>query len=179
MFPQGQRGKSNEHKHIKTALKACGYPNWVYVKSTKQSRNNTQTTQDEERNKPNNVVILYVAGLSEKFRGIFSKHDILVHFRPCNTVKQKLVHLKDKTPKHKLYNVVYAVQRSEDCTDLYIGETKQPLHKHMAQHRKTSSSGQDSTVHLHLKGKGHSFEEENVQLLDRDDHLCKAGKAIT
>ena len=34
-----------------------------------------------------------------------------------------------------------------------LGETKQPLHKHMAQHRRTSSSGQDSAVQLHLKDK--------------------------
>lgn len=35
---------------------------------------------------------------------------------------------KDKTPRHRLNNVVYAVQSSEDCPDLYISATKQPLH---------------------------------------------------
>lgn len=35
---------------------------------------------------------------------------------------------KDKTPRHRLNNVVYAVQSSEDCPDLYICATKQPLH---------------------------------------------------
>lgn len=33
---------------------------------------------------------------------------------------------------------------------------KQPLHKDMTQHRRASSTGQDSAVQLHLKGKGHS-----------------------
>ena len=64
---------------------------------------------------------------------------------------QKLVPPKDKTPRHKQSNVVYAVQYSQDCTDLYVGETKQPLYKQITQHRKASSSGQDSAVHLHLK----------------------------
>lgn len=36
---------------------------------------------------------------------------------------------KYKTPRHKQSNVVYAIQCSEECTDLYIGETKQPLHR--------------------------------------------------
>ena len=70
-----------------------------------------------------------------------------VHFTPTNIVRQKLVHPKDKTPRHTQSNVVYAVQCSQDCTDLYTGETKQPLHKRMAQHRRANSSGQDSVVH--------------------------------
>ena len=48
-------------------------------------------------------------------------------------------------------------------------ETKQPLHKQMAQPRRASSSGQDSAVHLHLKDKGHSFEDCNVCILARED----------
>lgn len=46
--------------------------------------------------------------------------------------------LKDKTPRHKQSNVVYAVQCSQECTDLYTGETKQPLHKYMAQETQES-----------------------------------------
>uniref|UniRef100_A0A3Q4AIE0 Murine leukemia virus integrase C-terminal domain-containing protein n=1 Tax=Mola mola TaxID=94237 RepID=A0A3Q4AIE0_MOLML len=41
---------------------------------------------------------------------------------------------------------MYAVQCTEECSDLYIGETKQPLHRRMAQHRRATSSGQDSAV---------------------------------
>ena len=43
-------------------------------------------------------VIPYVAETSEKLRMIFNKHYILVHSKPTNTQKQKLVHPKDKTP---------------------------------------------------------------------------------
>ena len=64
-IPTRTDGKSKEHKNIKTALKICGYPNWAYVKFT------LGTTQDEGRNKYHNVVILHVAGVSEKFRRIF------------------------------------------------------------------------------------------------------------
>ena len=58
---------------------------------TKRSRNNILTIQ-EERNKCHNVVIPYVAGVSEKFRRIFSKHNAPIHFRPHDTMRQKLVH---------------------------------------------------------------------------------------
>ena len=64
---------------------------------------------------------------------------------------------KDKTSRHKHNNVVHDVQCSQDCTDLYIEETKQPLHKRRAPHRRANSSGQDSAVHLHLTEQNHSF----------------------
>ena len=84
------------------------------------------------------------------------------------------VHPKDKTFRHEQSNVVYAVQCRHDCTDLYI-ETKQPLHKWMAQHRRANSSGQDSAVHLHLKEKIHSFEDNNVNILSREDRWFERG----
>lgn len=70
---------------------------------------------------------------------------------------------------------MYAVQCSEECPDLYIGETKQPLNKRMAQHRRANSSGQDSAVYLHLKEKVHSFEDSNVHILDREDRWFERG----
>jgi len=95
-----------------------------------------------------------MAGVTEKLGRKFSKHDIPVHVKPKTGLK-RLVHPKDKTPQKK-QRAMYAVQCSEECADLYIGEIKQQLHKHMAQHRRATSSGQDSVVHLHLKEKGHS-----------------------
>ncbi|KAE8588439.1 hypothetical protein XENTR_v10022544 [Xenopus tropicalis] len=45
----------------------------------------------------------------------------------------------------------------------------------MAQHRWANSSGQDSAVSLHLKEKGHSFEDSNVHILDREDRWFERG----
>ena len=97
---------------------------------------------------------------------IFQKHKIQVNFKPGQTLRHRLVHSKDKTPRHKLSNVVYAVQCKEECSDLYIGETKLPLNRRMAQNRRSTSSGQDSAIHLHLEEKGPSFKDSNVRVLD-------------
>lgn len=70
---------------------------------------------------------------------------------------------------HKLSNALYAVQCSEKCSDLYIGETKQLLYWHMAQHRRANSVGQDLVVYLHFKEKGHLFKDTNIHILDRED----------
>ena len=39
----------------------------------------------------------------------------------------------------------------------------------MARHRRADSSGQDSAVHLHLKEKNDSFEDNNANTLARED----------
>ena len=39
----------------------------------------------------------------------------------------------------------------------------------MAQHRRANSSGQDSAVHLHLKEKNHSYEDNSAHMLARED----------
>ena len=66
----------------------------------------------------------------------------------------------------------------QGCTDLYIDETKQPLHKRMDQHSRANSSGQDSAVHLHLKENNHSFEDNNVNILTREDRWFERSKRI-
>ena len=58
--------------------------------------------------------------MSKKLRRIFSKHDIPVQFKPSfNTLRQQLVHRKDKIYKHKLSHVyVDAVQRKTNLKTL-------------------------------------------------------------
>jgi hypothetical protein len=165
------QGKKKEQEHLKTALKTCGYPDWAFTKTSKKR----DPSKEEERNKRHSISIPYLSGVSEKFRRILQKCDIPVQFKPSNTLRQKLVHPKDKTPRHKQSNVVYAVQCQEECKELYIGETKQPLHRRMAQHRRATSSGQDSAVHLHLKESGHSFEDSQVRVLAREDRWFERG----
>lgn len=43
---------------------------------------------------------------------------------------------------------------------VYIGEIKQPLHRRMYQLRRSNTSGAESTKYLHVKDKGHTFEDD-------------------
>lgn len=104
------------------------------------------------------------------------------------TLRQKLIHPKDRTPKPKLSAVVYVIQSSENCTASHIGETKHRQDKHIARHRRDSSSRQDSAEHFHHMSKGHTFENQSVQILERGlmvskwcegSRLCEKRKAIT
>uniref|UniRef100_A0A4W6DAZ4 PiggyBac transposable element-derived protein domain-containing protein n=1 Tax=Lates calcarifer TaxID=8187 RepID=A0A4W6DAZ4_LATCA len=86
---------------------------------------------------------------------VFSPN-IPVHFRPANTtgLKDRNLFIPRTRLPHKLSNLVYTVQCCEKCLDLYIGKTKQPLHKRMAQHRRASSSRQDSENQRELQVSG-------------------------
>ena len=80
---------------------------------------------------------------------------------PTNSDK----HWSTQRTKYKQINVVHAVQGQEERKDLYTGETKLPFHKWMAPHRRSTSSGQDSEVHLHLKD----------SVLATEDHWSERG----
>lgn len=129
--------------------------------------------REEDNNKHrNNHNSLHCRFLRKR---IFRKHHIPVQFKPSNTLRQKHFHSKDKTVG--LESAVCGIKCSEDCTDLHIGETRQPLHRHLAQHSSANSSGQDSAVHLHLKDRGgHAFEGSNIHIWDRDDSLREEKK---
>ncbi|KAJ0057566.1 hypothetical protein NL108_009329 [Boleophthalmus pectinirostris] len=153
------------------ALSVCRYPKWAFNKTKRTKK------QDNRESEPmrKGVTIPYMAGVSEKLQRIFRQHEIPVYFKTTDTLRQRLVHPKEKTPSHKQSNVLYSIQCSEDCSERYIGETKQLLHKRMYQHRGESSSGPQSAVYLHLKAMGHSFEDSEVQILAREKNLFERG----
>ena len=51
--PTGKEGKEKEQKHIRGALKTCGYQNWTFVKTSNRSR----ADREEETGKHNNILI--------------------------------------------------------------------------------------------------------------------------
>lgn len=131
-IPSSSQAQGEECKHVRDTLTTCGYPSWTFVKPAARTKSNKVVEKDKQK-KRNNVVIPYVSVISEKLRRIFNKHSISVYFKPNNKLRQKLVHPKDRIPHAHKSNLVYAIQCNEECKDLYIGETKQPLYKRMAQ----------------------------------------------
>ena len=112
----------------------------------------------------------------EKFRRLFKKHKTRVTFKLGQTLRQRIIHPKDKTRRHKLRNVAYAVQ----CSDLYIGETKQSLHSNMAQHRRATSSGQDSLFICILRRKVTPlWTEDGWFERSKRSHLCPSGETLS
>ncbi|XP_072046996.1 uncharacterized protein [Amphiura filiformis] len=169
--------KTKEHKHLKSALGACGYRKWTFEKAlhkpkspTKDDASHTASAGEEKRR--HNVTIPYVSELSEKIRRIFRRYQIPVSFKPTNTLRQKLVHPKDKVPKDKQNNLVYAIPCTDNgCKDLYIGETKR-----MYQHRRASDPVVETRLYTQdLNSTNHTFDNKDVVILDRESRWFERG----
>ncbi|KAI8519238.1 Carbohydrate sulfotransferase 15 [Branchiostoma belcheri] len=67
-------------------------------------------------------------GVSEKLRRIFQNLNIATNFKPHSTLRQRLVHPKDRPHKGTKANVIYRLKCEEpNCNNTYIGETSRPL----------------------------------------------------
>ncbi|XP_072182282.1 uncharacterized protein [Diadema setosum] len=166
--PEVEKEKTN----IKNALAGCGYPDWAFSKADtpKQPNKNTRRTHGVQGRKVT-ITIPYVYDLSDKIKRLFQRQGITTAFKPHNTLRQRLVHVKDRVAKEKQRNVVYGIRCSqEDCHDFYIGETQQSLKARMNQHRRPSNSDSipDSAVYTHINASQHSFNTNEVIILDRE-----------
>ena len=180
-IPSTENLKQGEKEHLKSALGVCGYKSWTFQKALKNSeksqQKNTVPRNSSSNTRRYNTTIPYISGLSEKIRRIYRAHNLQVSFKPGNTLRQQLVHPKDKTPRHKQQNIVYGFKCvDKDCEEAYIGETKQPMHKRMYQHRRPSSTGlNDSAIYSHLKTSNHSFEDKDITILDKEQRWFERG----
>jgi hypothetical protein len=115
--------------HLRQALNVCGFKDWAINKALKpKSESNIQPKQSGDTKHNVSVTIPYHGDPSEKLRRIYKNHNIMTHFKPTNTLRQSLVHPKDKKQPHRrVSGVVYGVSCEPPCQDTYIGETIQPL----------------------------------------------------
>ena len=68
------------------------------------------------------VVTLYVNGLTEYVQRVYKKYNVDVAMKPHSTLRNLLVHPKDKREKHKCSDCMYEIGlKTRDNT--YISET--------------------------------------------------------
>ena len=79
-----------------------------------------------------------------------------------NRLRGRLVHVKDKPPRHKQSDSVYGFQcKVLNCSEAYVGETKQCL--------------KDLAIFEHSKTCGHQINTEDVVILDREERWFERG----
>ncbi|KAI8514393.1 hypothetical protein Bbelb_087170 [Branchiostoma belcheri] len=124
-----------------------------------------------------NITIPYVQGVSEKLRRIFQNFNIATNFKPHSTLRQRLVHPKDRPHKGTKANVIYRLKCEEpNCNNTYIGETSRPLKVRYKEHCRPSANGYSSAIFHHLQhNQGHSFKLESTDILDRETRWWERG----
>ena len=118
----------SEQKHLHQYLNQRGYRNSIidYVINLNK-RHNTKTATPIHKNKCY-VTLPYYGELPEKMKRIFQDNDISTQLTAVNTLKNFLVHPKDKQQKSRQSEVVYEICCNPNiaCQDAYIVETSQP-----------------------------------------------------
>jgi hypothetical protein len=156
-----------EYDLIKSSLKRCGYKNWALKRAR---RTGTESTKP----KPSKgyVSVPYVKGISEPFKRIISETDCDVALKGSNTIKNLLMHPKDRDEPTSKTHVVYKIN-CEECSSTYIGQTKRRLKDRVKEHKDVNSvvAGVGvSGVADHVLNTLHQIDWNNIKVLDSDSH---------
>lgn len=165
-----EEDKKQEFQHIKQALKANGYKSWVLKIPEQRKQEDTTSSQTSRPKDKNNISISlpYIKGTSEQIQRILRKHGISSYFKPFNSIRQLLVHPKDKTEIMKQSGVIYHIPCAT-CQKTYIGETARPLGIRVEEHKKQNSSA----ILEHQQNTGHKIDWEKVKILEKEPMMIK------
>ena len=90
-----------EKDHLNKALRRCKYPAWD-LNRVNINQNKNKNKQGTSKNKNNTgskkpyIVVPYMQGMSESCKSICRKHGVEMHFRGGNTIRDLLIHPKDR-----------------------------------------------------------------------------------
>ena len=104
---------------------------------------------------------------------IYQKYGITTIHKPRNTIRDFLVHPKDKTPTIKKCGVLYKIP-CNNCNEFDVGETARPLEKRLQEHHRTR--GEPNTItgmDAHIVSTGHTFLDTDVSVLAREEHWLR------
>ena len=165
--------KVQEKRKIKKALKICKYPDWALCANANTTPTDhteePQASKDERRKQM--IVLPYVGGLSEKLHRVFKKHQATLCSKPAQTIRQVLVHPKDKV--HPLYKcgTVYCIE-CDECEGKYIGESGRTLATRITDHNKSIEKGDSkSALSQHNIETGHAITCLSPEVLTQESHL--------
>ena len=159
-----------EEEHLNRALSNCKYPTWTLNRANFTNKHNNRSNKWKNNKNSNNknkpyIVVPYLKGLSESCRKICRSHDIEIFFKGDNTIKDLLVHPKDKDNILKKSWVIYRYKCGRvDCEDEYIGESGRTFAKKFREHMKSLSP-----IYDHFNITGHEVSLDNFSIVGRED----------
>ena len=127
---------------------------------------NSASPSAQKNNKHNYVSIPYIPGVSERISRVLNKYDVKVAHQPTRKLRNELCHLKDQRPVQERAGVIYKLDCG-DCDASYVGETGRQVQDRMTEHqRDITNKKKVSKVYEHVSRTGHSFNFDNVSVLD-------------
>ena len=111
----------------------------------------------------------YVQYLSEKINKIVEPYNYKITHKNTNNLKLLYTNLKTKQTKNKTSHVVYKIP-CNDCSKVYIGETKQYLEERIKGHKYANNL---TALKKHTLNANHTFNFDNTEILEKE-HNTKA-----
>ena len=138
--------------------------NRARISTIGNNKKKNKTTYNININKKFYIVVSYVKGLSESCKNICRRHGTEMHFKGANTIRQLLVHPKDKDNILKKSGVIYRYKFGRvDCEDEYIGESGRTFAERFREDFRSPSA-----IYDHYKS-GHEVSLDNFSIVGRDD----------
>jgi len=174
--------RKKEEEHITKALRNCGYPAWTIKRVQHQIENKKQHKSEkvkEDREKSKGMVVLpYIQGATEKVQRVMKQHNISTAVKPHMTLRQQLVHPKDKIADTNKCNAIYEVP-CKNCDKTYIGETGRQFGTRLDEHKKEVIA-QDKQSFTRAQRKASTTEWKKSAITEhvcRDNHVIDWGGA--
>ena len=163
-----EHDKVKEIQHVKQALKANNYPDWMLINNTGhwiwfESPNNLVTRREWYASVP------YIKATSERLQRPFKSHEVTLVHEPFNSLRSQLVRVEDKTENRKKCPTVYDI-RYEQCDKEYVGENSRSLNTRIKEHHSWRNS---SAVHEHCQLTGHSVYSRKITVLTTEGNSFK------
>jgi hypothetical protein len=177
-----------EEEYIKSALRHNGYPDWSFDKVKKlraepKKKVNTKKTTDQRSR--GYVTLPYIKGVTERVQRIYRSHNISSTVKPHTSLRNILVHPKDKIDDDDKTGVVYQIP-CRNCPKLYVGETGRKFGTRCKEHkietekmsnqkftRATRKESQNtemkSAIAEHASRENHVINWDDTKILARDD----------
>ncbi len=149
--------QSVEKEKIRKALMLSGYSEWSLNEGEQLGKKVKSKKKDQEQREKDNgfAVLPYVKGVSERLQRCFKKHNISLYHKAGQTLRQSLVHPKDKMKPEEQCGIVYETE-CQVCGDIYIGETGRSLGERVEEHEKSVvKKDQKSALSQHQEKTGH------------------------
>ena len=157
--------KAKENQHVKQALKANNYPDWML---TTPNTGSGLRVSDESVNKKIYTSVPYIKGISECLQRAFKSHEVTLVHKPFNSLRSQLVRVNNKTENLKKCGTVYHIH-CEQCDKDCVGETSRLLETRVKEHLSRNLSA----VHEHCTLTGHSVDSRKTKVLTTENNTFK------
>ena len=156
---------TEEEDHLYNVLRRCKYPLWAWNRTNikKRKKNNNQGNKNIKKSY---IVLSYMKGLGEICKNICRRYGVEVYFRGGSTIRDLLVHPKDRDTILKKSGVIYRCRCGRvDCEEEYIGESGRTFGERYREHMRAPSPIMD-----HQNTTGHEVSLDNFSIVGREDN---------